>query len=79
MANRFNPHIFFTAEEVGEFWRVGSKTVNRWADEGKITCVKTPGGHKRYPKKEVLSQLVDAGVMTPEEAESFIGAPRQSQ
>lgn len=79
MTTRFNQHIFFTAEEVGKFWRVGPKTVGRWADKGKITCVRTPGGHKRYPKKEVLAQLVDAGVLTIEEAEQFIGEPRRSE
>ncbi|WP_424101909.1 helix-turn-helix domain-containing protein [Moorena producens] len=24
------------------------KTLARWADEGKITCNRSPGGHRRY-------------------------------
>jgi hypothetical protein len=28
--------------------RVGSKTVNRWADTGKLTSLRTLGGHRRF-------------------------------
>lgn len=34
--------------EVAEIFGVDPKTVQRWAKEGKISSVKTPGGHRRF-------------------------------
>lgn len=42
-----------TPGEVAELFRVDPKTVGRWALDGKISSIRTPGGHRRYPKTEV--------------------------
>lgn len=34
--------------EVAKMLGVTPKTVNRWANDGKLPSVKTPGGHHRY-------------------------------
>jgi excisionase family DNA binding protein len=34
-------------------FRVDPKTVTRWAKDGKLTSVRTLGGHRRYPEAEV--------------------------
>ena len=44
-------------------FRVDPKTVTRWAKAGKLTSIRTLGGHRRYREAEVRSLL--AGV--PEE------------
>ncbi len=41
--------------EVAKLYHVDAKTVTRWAKAGKIPCIKTPGGHRRYVKDEVMS------------------------
>ena len=41
--------------EVAKLYHVDAKTVTRWAKTGKIPCIKTPGGHRRYVKDEVMS------------------------
>jgi len=46
-----------TAGEVARLFRVDPKTVTRWANSGKITSVKTPGGHRRFRKSEVDALL----------------------
>ena len=46
-----------TPAEVAELFRVDPKTVTRWADAGKITAVRTLGGHRRYQREEVLALL----------------------
>ncbi len=38
-------------------FRVDPKTVTRWAVAGKLTAVRTLGGHRRYRTGEVLDLL----------------------
>jgi excisionase family DNA binding protein len=38
-----------TPSEVAGRFRVDPKTVTRWAKAGLLPCIKTPGGHRRYP------------------------------
>lgn len=40
--------------EVAALFEVHPRTVARWADRGKFTAVKTPGGHRRYIREEVV-------------------------
>lgn len=46
-----------TPSEVATLFRVDPKTVTRWAASGKITSVRTPGGHRRYRESEVRAML----------------------
>ena len=38
-------------------FRVDPKTVTRWAKAGKLTSIRTLGGHRRYRKTEVRALL----------------------
>lgn len=40
--------MYLTPKQVQERFGYHSKTLSRWADEGKIKCTKSPGGHRRY-------------------------------
>ncbi|MEV8634926.1 BldC family transcriptional regulator [Streptosporangium sp. NPDC051023] len=44
---------FLTPREVACLFGVDPKTVNRWADAGKLTFIHTPGGQRRYREVEV--------------------------
>jgi excisionase family DNA binding protein len=46
-----------TAAEVAEIFRVGSRTVTRWAAEKKLAAVRTPGGHCRFRESDVRALL----------------------
>jgi len=46
-----------TPAEVAAMFRVNPKTVTRWAKAGKLTSVRTIGGHRRYRESEVLALL----------------------
>lgn len=46
-----------TPGEVADMFRVSPKTVARWASAGKITAVRTLGGHRRYRESEALALL----------------------
>ncbi|HEV7686876.1 MAG TPA: BldC family transcriptional regulator [Acidimicrobiia bacterium] len=42
-----------TPAEVAEMFRVNPKTVTRWARAGKISAVRTLGGHRRYRASDI--------------------------
>jgi excisionase family DNA binding protein len=46
-----------TPSEVATLFRVDPKTVTRWARAGKLTSIKTLGGHRRYRESEVKALL----------------------
>lgn len=46
-----------TPAEVAAIFRVDPKTVTRWAAEGRITCVRTLGGHRRFRTSAVKALI----------------------
>ena len=52
-----------TPAEVASMFRVDPKTVTRWAKSGKLTSIRTLGGHRRYREAEVKALL--AGIPAP--------------
>lgn len=42
-----------TPAEVAGMFRVNGKTVVRWAQAGKLPCIRTLGGHRRFRKSDV--------------------------
>ena len=42
-----------TPSEVAKLFRVDPKTVTRWAKAGKLSSIRTLGGHRRYHASEV--------------------------
>jgi excisionase family DNA binding protein len=52
-----------TPAEVAALFRVDPKTVTRWARAGKLTSLRTLGGHRRYRESEVRGLLGGAEVV----------------
>ncbi|MBT0994071.1 helix-turn-helix domain-containing protein [Cellulomonas sp. DKR-3] len=46
-----------TPSEVATLFRVDPKTVTRWAKAGKLSSIRTLGGHRRYLESEVQALL----------------------
>jgi MerR family transcriptional regulator, light-induced transcriptional regulator len=40
--------------DVARLFNVTETTVKRWADEGTLKCQKTPGGHRKFPVRNVV-------------------------
>ena len=59
-ATRAESDSLLTPSEVASLFRVDPKTVTRWAKAGKLSAVRTLGGHRRYRESEVRNLL--AGV-----------------
>ena len=52
-----NQENLLTPAEVASLFRVDPKTVTRWAKAGKLTSIRTLGGHRRYKESEVKALL----------------------
>lgn len=52
-----NQERLLTPAEVAALFRVDPKTVTRWAKAGKLTPIRTLGGHRRYRESEVHALL----------------------
>jgi len=52
------PGALLTPSEVAAMFRVDPKTVTRWAKAGKISAIRTLGGHRRFHESEVRQLLL---------------------
>jgi excisionase family DNA binding protein len=59
-----------TPAEVAALFRVDPKTVTRWAKAGKLTSIRTLGGHRRYKESEVKALLK---TITPHTSSNQVG------
>jgi excisionase family DNA binding protein len=53
MAEQTQAEALLTPAEVAALFRVNPKTVTRWARAGKITAIRTLGGHRRFRASEI--------------------------
>ncbi len=62
-----DPDALLTPSEVAAMFRVNPKTVTRWARAGKISAIRTLGGHRRFRAAEIRRFLeqVEEGAETP--------------
>lgn len=54
-----------TPSEVAALFRVDPKTVTRWAKAGKLSSIRTLGGHRRYRAAEIHALLDGNGDHAP--------------
>jgi excisionase family DNA binding protein len=75
---------YLTPAAVAAIFFVDPKTVTRWATAGKLPAIRTPGGHHRFLKSDVMALLdpvhaAAAGHLTvPGLAEAAPGSPAAS-
>jgi excisionase family DNA binding protein len=56
-------NALLTPAEVAALFRVNTKTVTRWARAGKLSAVRTLGGHRRFRRDEIEARLRAQGVL----------------
>lgn len=54
-----DPNEHLMPGQVAEMLGVETKTVARWASNGLLSHVRTPGGHRRYKRKDVEALMHD--------------------
>ncbi|GLY81704.1 helix-turn-helix domain-containing protein [Actinoallomurus iriomotensis] len=52
--------------EVAEIFGVRTTTIARWARDGILTALATPGGHRRYRRTDITAKLESAGSADPQ-------------
>jgi excisionase family DNA binding protein len=60
MADTQQAPELLTPSEVAALFRVNPKTVTRWARAGRISYIKTLGGHRRFRADEIQKLLAEA-------------------
>jgi len=48
---------YLTSHQAANLIQVNPSSINKWVKEGKITCFKTPGGHRRI-RADVFVQFL---------------------
>lgn len=51
--------------EVAALFRVDAKTVTRWAAGGRMSSIRTPGGHRRFWESEIRALLAGRPATDP--------------
>ncbi len=46
---------YLKPSEVARMLHVSAKTVDRWANQGRIPCIVTLGGHRRFTPEDVAA------------------------
>lgn len=49
--------LLLRTREVAMLFQVSERAVTEWARRGRISSVRTPGGHRRYPADQVRQLL----------------------
>lgn len=62
------PERLLTPAQVAARFAVDPKTVTRWAKDGKLPFILTPGGHRRYRESVIDGLIVE--VLVPAESRS---------
>lgn len=57
MKAKLEAEPLLTPGEVARIFRVDPKTVARWARQGKLSSIRTLGGHRRYKLSEIKEKL----------------------
>lgn len=48
-----------TPAEVARKYSVDPKTISRWAKAGKLSAIRTLGGHRRYRERQIAALIAD--------------------
>jgi len=48
---------YLTVSEVATLFHVSTKTVVRWANDGRLPYMSTLGGHRRFPRADIEALL----------------------
>lgn len=67
-----------TPAEVARAFGVDPKTVSRWARAGQLGSIRTPGGHRRFRRAEVLTFLERPADRAVDEASEQVAPAEQA-
>ena len=60
----------FSTSEVANYCHVTSDTIRKWAEAGRLQVFKTPGGHRRIRREDLIAFLHDNGIPVHEDLDN---------
>lgn len=57
---------FYSSRELAEVFSVNESTIKRWSNTGYIQCIRTKGGHRRFPIQSVMRFVQESNMDVPE-------------
>jgi excisionase family DNA binding protein len=66
----------FTTFEAAKLCHVSPLSIINWVNAGRLPAFRTPGGHRRIRKEDLVRFMRDSGIPLPEELRSGSGKPR---
>lgn len=66
------PSDWVSLRQAAEILGVHPATVRNWADKGDLPSRRTPGGHRRFLKRELLHYAANQGEVQPSEVQIII-------
>lgn len=72
MKKNFNSEIYFTPKQAAKCFNLSLSTIKNYIYAGELKTLKTPGGHHRIRKSELLATLGDAVSEGPDDNEFFL-------
>mgnify|MGYP000033777351 CR=1 FL=1 len=67
-------HTQYSSFQIAKMLNVSRQAVNQWIDKGYIESYRTPGGHRRVARRDLITFLNSRGIPVPPELEEN-GAP----
>ncbi|MEN6626124.1 MAG: response regulator [Candidatus Sumerlaeia bacterium] len=59
-------YVQFSSFQIGKMLNVSRQAVNQWIDKGYIKSYRTPGGHRRVKREDLLNFLKTRNIPVPE-------------
>jgi excisionase family DNA binding protein len=57
MVRHMSSKRFLTTKEVAELFEVSANTISRWARDGKMPALTTPGGRRKFPREVIQDRF----------------------
>lgn len=66
----------FTTFETAKLCQVSPLSIINWVNAGRLPAFRTPGGHRRIRREDLIRFMRDSGIPLPEELREGSGRPR---
>ncbi len=66
----------FTTFETAKLCQVSPLSIINWVNAGRLPAFRTPGGHRRIRREDLVRFMRDSGIPLPEELREGSGRPR---
>ena len=66
----------FTTFETAKLCQVSPLSIINWVNAGRLPAFRTPGGHRRIRREDLVRFMRESGIPLPEELREGTGRPR---